>query len=250
MFLKTRTARLLSLALIAGSFGGAYQSTSHADAINLGQAANFAVFGYNNVLDPTPVDVNGNIGVGTGGKMEFHGTGLTIAGQAIYADSITSSNFATSALNGASINGQSFNGSITTGLANGQLLQNSAIAQQAGADIQTLATWAAAQSSNATFPGNMTVNTQNGSGSTYVADLSSLSITSGHTLSITGDSSDYYVFDINGGFTMSGSGSIVLNGVSSDHVLFNIEGTNHTVNISWLRDRIWGHFGLQRPHHR
>jgi hypothetical protein len=131
---------------------------------------------------------------------------------------------------GASIDGSSFTGTVSSP----QFVQNSTAATQAETDLQTLNTSAVAAGLNPT-PGSPTVInnrlslTANGQ---YVADLSSFSLSSGKILTLSGEASTTFIFDISGGWSMSGSGKIVLNGITPDEVLFNVTGTNQTVTAS------------------
>jgi hypothetical protein len=203
-------------------------------AFSLGDGVNFAVYGFGSgftdQLQPGAVTVNGNVGVGPGGNSILGGANVVISGQLIYSDPITSANFSASG-GPIKINGSAFNlaGSTTTqianGLAAGQLVQNSSMASQTKTDLQTLYSSVAGLSATAGAPSGALASslTWNGSGGNNVASLSSFGYSSGDTLTLNGSASDYFIFNISGGWSMSGSANIVLGAnVSPDHVLFNL----------------------------
>jgi len=206
--------------------GAGLASTAFADPYSLGSAGQFAVLGFGNgftnQFQPGPLTVNGNVGVGAGGDMILQGAGQTISGHVYYADPITASNFSATGTN--NINGMPCS-SFATCTGNGSVTQNTSLVTSASTAVAAMYNSAKALNAPTTGAptGNLSSNfTWNGNGGTNVASLTSLNLSSGDTLTLTGTASDFFVFNISGGWNMSGSGHIVLNGVSSDHVLFNL----------------------------
>ncbi len=155
---------------------------------------------------------------------------MVIGGQLMYSDPITSGNFSASG-GPISIHGGSFDLSGTTatqignGLAAGQLVQNSSMALQTTTDLQNLYTSVAGRSATAGAPAGALASafTWDGSGGNNVVRLTSFGYGSGDTLTLNGTASDYFIFDISGGWSMSSGAQIVLGAnVSPDHVLFNL----------------------------
>jgi hypothetical protein len=203
-------------------------------SFNLGNASNFAVYGFGtgftDELQPGALTVNGNVGVGPGGDSTLGGANVAISGQLIYSDPITTTTFAASG-GPISIHGSTFNlsGSTSTqianGLAAGQLVQNSSIALQTKTDLQNLYASVKGLSATAGAPSGALSSsfTWNGNGGNNVASISSFGYSSGDTLTLNGTASDYFIFNITGGWSMSGSAHIALGpNVSPDHVLFNL----------------------------
>jgi hypothetical protein len=203
-------------------------------AFSLGDGVNFAVYGFGtgftDQLQPGALTVNGNVGVGPGGNSILGGSGVKISGQLIYSDSISSGNFSASG-GPISINGSTFNlagttaNQIANGLAAGQLVQSSSIASQTKTDLQNLYGSVKALSATAGAPSGALSSsfTWSGSGGNNVATLSSFGYSAGDTLTLNGTASDYFIFDISGGWSMSSGANIVLGAnVSPDHVLFNL----------------------------
>ena len=196
-------------------------------AFSLGDGANFAVYGFGtgftDLLKPGALTVNGNVGVGPGGDSTLGGANVVISGKLIYSDTISAGNFTVSP-GTPSINGSDFT-TIANGLAAGQLVQNSAIALQTKTDLQNLYTSVQGLSATAGAPsGGLTSDfTWSGSGGNNVASLTSFGYSAGDTLTLNGTASDYFIFNISGGWSMSSGANIVLGAnVSPDHVLFNL----------------------------
>ena len=225
------TQRLFAAAFSAAVVILGLSPGAHASSISLGQAAKFAVYGFHDLFSPGPLTVNGNVGVAPGGDANLGGNGVVITGQLMYSDPITVSNFAPQGSLKATINGSAFNNSgttdlkITNGITAGQLVQSSAIALKAKTDLVALYNTAKALTTATPGAPSGALNSSfswTGNGGTNVAELTSLSLSSGRTLTFTGTASDEFILNISGDWAMSGSGAIVLNGVSSDHVLFNL----------------------------
>jgi len=164
--------------------------------IVLGAAANFAVYGYGSLttqqLGNGPLSIDGNVGAGAGGKVSLSGAGVTIGGQILFADPVTSSNFTTASLSGATVNGSAFSGSISAGLASGQLVQNSAAAANAQADLLALYNASVGLASTAGAPTkDLTGNfSWTGSGGQNIANLNSFNYDKSDVLTLTGGAND------------------------------------------------------------
>jgi hypothetical protein len=209
------------------------QVTAHA-AFSLGEGVNFAVYGFGtgftDQLQPGALTVNGNVGVGPGGDSLLGGAGVVISGQLVYSGTISAANFSASG-GPITINGSTFNLSGTTatqianGLAAGQLLQNNPVALQTMTDLENLYTSVKGLSVTAGAPSGALTSDflWNGNGGDNVASLTSFGYSSGDTLTLNGSASDYFVFNISGGWSMSGDAEIILGAnVNPDHVLFNM----------------------------
>lgn len=216
---------------------------ARADIISqLDGAADFAAYVYGTgstlLISPTPVTVNGNVGVGHGGDANFHGSGLDITGQVKFADDITTSNF-TSDVTSSTIFGQAYNNNIPQSEAKGQLVPLDSNALSAATALDNLYAFAKVQTATAGSPSGNDVNgnsfTWNGNAGENVASLTNVNLSSGKTLTLVGSASSYFVLNVSGDWGMSGSGSIVLKdtsgrvfgqagytGPSPDNVLFNV----------------------------
>ncbi len=206
-------------------------SPALADPYSLGDAGNFAVYGFGtaftDLLEPGALTVNGNVGVGPGGDATLGGNTILITGK-IFDAAASSSNITFDGSYKGSINGNTCNAGSAcnaTYVGNGSLVTNSTIATNAKNDLISMYNAATAATTNQTVSTlqGFTKNLANGSPDTYVVDVTgntSLNST-GSSINLTGDASDFFIFNIDGSFTGSSGGHINLTGISPDHVLFN-----------------------------
>ena len=197
---------------------------------DLGAAANFSVLGYgtsasNEFGDAVtgPASIIGNIGVGQDAKLTIGGSGSVVTQQVLYYDPITSTNFIVSPAGTLSINGSTCT-SLATCTANGSIARNQTLlgsADTAMANLYNSVSQLTATAGSVTqVTGSQTISVA--SNTTYVANISSLNLGNNMTLTLQGDSTDYFVFNITGNFNGNGTGKITLNGVADDHVIFNL----------------------------
>lgn len=209
---------------------------------DLGAASNFTVLGQNDTLEPGALTVGGNVGVEGGGKLTIGGTGVVVSGNADYYNPITSSNFVLSPPGTLSIDGKNCS-SLSTCKGNGSVVQNQTLVGNATTALGTL--YDSVVNLTGTSSGVTNFKTVSslahfsltmGSNVNYVVDVSGSSTLNSafNSVNITGNATDYVVFNIlNGaGFTGSSGGAINLNGISADHVLFNFActGTGNNCN--------------------
>ena len=192
----------------------------------LGDAANFAVLyeGNGNQLQFNNSNITGNIGIGavngTTGQFAGNGPG-TITGN-IEFFAANSGQFSNS---GVTINGSvSYNNNGTGGTSNvdGDLTSLNNLSQNLGLESGTSLAISAGGSVNASS------GTLDGSGN-RVFTVSSVSFPNG-TFTITGASTDYVVINVphlGGGPAFNGS-IVLAGGITSDHVLFNLDAGNYT----------------------
>jgi hypothetical protein len=209
-------------------------SWASAGVINLGNASNFAVYGFGtgftDQLGVGPITVNGNVGVGPGGDSSLEGNNVVITGRLYYSSTaIAGTNFSTSGgpwtINGSTQNSGTDATNLANWKANGSIVDNSAIASNAKTDLLNLYAAAKVLSATAGAPtGSLSSDfTWTGNGGTNVATLTSFNYSSGDVLTLNGSANDEFILNISGGWNMSGSAEIVLGpNVSADHVLFNV----------------------------
>lgn len=228
-----RRAPFVACASIVCLFSACASVSSLAATINLGSAANFAVYGFGtsftDELGVGPIHVNGNVGVGPGGDASLEGNTVVISGKLYYSDTATAgTNFSTSGgpwtINGSTQNSGTDATNLANWKSNGSVVDNSSIATQAKTDLLSLYAAVKSLSPTAGAPsGNLTSDfSWTGSGGNNIASLTSFGYSAGDVLTLTGTASDTFIFNITGGWSMSGSAVIVLNGISADQVLFNM----------------------------
>jgi hypothetical protein len=170
--------------------------------------------GANIQLSSGPLQVNGNVGIGSMGLVHLSG-GATLLG-ALYADPL-----ATILVDG----GSAFGGG--TNIISFAAIQNAAIAENTAAALLT---------PTQTFPnGIQTATTIIGNGGQNVIAVNGqLHLSSGQNLTISGGPSDTFIFNFaqGAGFQLDGGASIILNGVSPNNVLFNFPGTGQQIQTS------------------
>lgn len=83
-----------------------------------------------------------------------------------------------------------------------------------------------------------------GNGNCNVISLTSIKFDSKSTLRISGSASDYFIFNITGGYTQANVTSVqLIGGVTSDHILWNFigdGGTDNTINFGSASAKIGG----------
>lgn len=206
MFLKTRAARLLSLALIAGGFGGAFQNTSRADSVNLGQSANYAVLGFNSLQDNfSLVTVNGNVGVG--GTSSLH----IFAPSAVNGNVLvgTGASFTNDKAGNTNVSGTVSTGQNLTGAVNDAISAYNTYTALAPTQIR----------SGISSPTIIT-----GNGGTNVIDING-DISSALTLN--GNANDLFILNVTGNINLGGSDGILGGaGINPNQIVIDLIGTD------------------------
>ena len=219
--IKGRLVRTLALAVLAaGMLTGAHGAA--ADPITLGSAGSYGLLlGTNETLTTNGLHVSGDIGLSASNKVNLSGY-LTVGGNA-YLDG-------TPTVSGG--------GSYSVA---GSIVTQSMTAIDAAAN--SASTTAGALAANLTVSGGaINVNSSTNSivikavqnASENVLNISSLSLTNG---SITFDDNGYtnakFIINVTGAFSMTNAALIKgINGASADDIIFNIEGTGTTVNLT------------------
>jgi hypothetical protein len=199
-------AVLLALVLLAPK--------SSATALNLGEAANYALFAGPNANSFSFMgasNVTGNVAIGSGGQINWS-LPATITGNMYVAD-------ATANNSGVTVNGSTYT--------NYNL-------DQAVSDAQAAASLAASLTPTTTVLGgriNVTSAAQSltlkATGAQTVLDVSSITLTNGN-LTLNGTANDVFIINVTGqqGLNTSGSSSILLTGgLTASDVLFNVEAS-------------------------
>lgn len=208
MFFKTRTARLLSLALIAAGFGGAFQSTSRADTVNLGQSANYAVLGFNSLQDNlSAVTVTGNVGVADTSNLRVFapsivtGNVLVNTGATFTDDKPTSQN-----IGGTVSTGQNLSGAVSDAMS-------------------AYNTYKALTATPAnTYSGISSATTITGHGGTNVIAVNG-DITS--SITFNGSASDLFILNVTGNITLTGTDSILGgSGINPNQIVIDLIGSD------------------------
>jgi len=189
---------------------------------SLGGGTSFAVLfeGPGSLTVESGSTITGNIGIGSGSFIA-QGPGTSTINGSIEFAAANSGQFSSSNTN--------YTPALSAGV--NPLYSQSAVTSALNT-INSLSTTLGGESGTSTGIGNggsVTVtNGKQDSNGNYVFAVSSISLTSGHTFTINGTSSEYVVFNIAGNVGNPGlDGSIVLSGgITSDHVLFNYTGGN------------------------
>jgi len=219
--IKGRLVRTLALAIVAaGLVAGAHGAA--AAPITLGSAASYGLLlGTNETLTTNGLRVNGNLGLSASDKVNLSGN-LTVTGNAYIDGSPTVSGGGS-----YSVAGSIITQSMTT----------------IGAAANSASTTAGALAANLTVAGgaiNVTSSTNSivikavQNASENVLTISSLALSNG---SITFDDNGFtnakFIINVTGGFSMTNAALIKgINGASGDDIIFNIEGTGTTVNLT------------------
>jgi len=217
-------ARALSAAIFASALiclsGAAY-----GDSVPLGAASDYAVLYEGNgghTVHITNVTINGNIGVGGTGEVQFNGPG-TINGRLDFSASSSSQFHDT---NGKNAGPTSVNYSVTN-VTSALSTINSLSATLGGEAGTSLA-----------INGNMTINASSGTleivgGHRYrVFTITSYKENDGKLVTINGDKAgDIVVFNLLGNSNTNLGGDVKLNGLTDDQVVWNFASTK-TENVN------------------
>jgi len=109
------------------------------------------------------------------------------------------------------------------------VITNPTLLTQNDTDALNASTTAAALSPTQTFPSSITTNTTvTGNGGLNVIKINGdINLGSSNSLTLSGKASDVFVVNVTGTLKFTGSGGLLLNGgVTANHVLYNILGTN------------------------
>ena len=203
-------------------------SAAKADAINLGAAGDYAVLGLNGAqvnLSSGPLQVNGNVGTGANGSVNF--SSGTVTGR-IDRDPSASVNIS---------GGTTFvNGGVHS--VNFSPIQSAALAQASSAATLTATQTFSSITNPVTISSNQAVNVVSVTGDIHL---------SGGTFAIDGSASDEFIFNVVGGFELSGNTNMTLSGgITADHVLFNFLGSGMQVQTSGQSSTVGTFLGLDR----
>jgi hypothetical protein len=182
--------------------------------INLGSAANYAGLELGASLftiSKVTTTITGNIGLPANGSLDFSGGG-TISG------SIDAGAGASLAISGGST-------------AHGGIDQPDAAVAQAVADAKSAANYYSGLTPAATLS-SVSGGSYSGSGGLHVYDVTGDMSLSRTNLTLTGTSSDLFVFNIDGVLNLQGGSNIVLVGLNANQVLFNLIGTGAKMTTS------------------
>jgi hypothetical protein len=187
---------------------------SSATALNLGEAANYALFAGPNANSFSFMgasNVTGNVAIGAGGQINWS-LPATVTGNMYLADASANSS-------GVTVTGSTYT--------NYNL-------NQAVSDAEAAATLAASLSPTTSVLGgriNVTSASQSltlkATGTQTVLDVSSITLTNGN-LTLNGTANDVFIINVTGqqGLNLSGSSSILLTGgLTASDVLFNVEAS-------------------------
>ena len=167
------------------------------------QGANFAAIGLGNSdfqLSSGPLQVNGNLGIGTSGL--FHLSGGATLNSTLYADPTAQ----------VQIDGGS-------GVMGGTVTQSMSPLQTAALNLSNSS---GALTPTQTFAQITSPTTIAGSGGQNVISVTgTFHLSGGSNLTITGGPSDTFVFNVPNGLQLDGGSNIILSGVSPNQVLFN-----------------------------
>lgn len=223
MFLKTRTARLLALGLVSIGFGGAFQSASRANSLDLGVLSNYAVvdLGNGTTFGQNSGPVAGNELLGNGVKAAFSGGnngGLTNGGILYYDSTVLGTNTFSQLQNPP-----------TT------MLVPNTVTAAALAQAQSVSDAASALTATQTFSDLTSATTLVGNGGLNVIDVATI-----ESLKLSGTANDVFVFNVSGLFNTNQA--MILGGVLPSHILFNFTGTSGHVFQTSGGDTVYGTF--------
>lgn len=186
---------------------------AHADSfsdLGVGSDYNYAVFQLGGAtINLSNVTVNGNVAVRTGGNI---------------------SNMAPSTVNGDVYESQTGQYSGPGALAGAIFVNSAAMTAGYNAAIQ-----AAGDAANAAFTQNIagTVNgatSINGNGGLNVIDIGGGINLNNANLTLNGGANDYFIINVAGNMTLTGTASLNTNGVALDHILYNFVSANAQIN--------------------
>jgi choice-of-anchor A domain-containing protein len=195
-----------------------------ATTVTLASAANYGILtGQKESLTFSGgLSLAGNLGIGSSSTLKFTGSGNAISGTE-YKDSSVSTSGSASISGGVVTQSMStaINDAVTAATTAASLAATPGLTAQGG-------------SINVTSSSNSIVIKAVQNASENVLNISSLSLTNG---SITFDDNGYtnakFIINVTGGFTVGNNAVIKgINGAGADDIIFNIEGTGSTVNLT------------------
>jgi len=214
----TTTYRTVRWAALAALMIAVFAVPVRADEVPIGAASQYAILyegdgGHN--LSITNVTINGNVGVGGSGKVQFNGPG-TIKGRLDFSAS-NSGQF--SDTNGSNVGPTSVNYNVAgvTNALNSVNSLNAMLGAEAGTSININLSGSAGLSVNAS------AGTLDAHGN-RIFDVTGFNTTNGNTITINGDAAgDNVVFNFIG-LNANFNNQVKLVGLNSDQVLFNFVG--------------------------
>ena len=214
----TTTYRAVRWAALAALMIAVFAVPVRADEVPIGAASQYAILyegdgGQN--LSITNVTINGNVGVGGSGKVQFNGPG-TIKGRLDFSAS-NSGQF--SDTNGSNVGPTSVNYNVAgvTNALNSVNSLNAMLGAEAGTSININLSGSAGLSVNAS------AGTLDAHGN-RIFDVTGFNTTNGNTITINGDAAgDNVVFNFIG-LNANFNNQVKLVGLNSDQVLFNFVG--------------------------
>jgi PEP-CTERM motif len=215
--------RAASSAIIAAAvFLTISSSPAHASFIGLGQAGNYVMFDVSNSQwQMNNATSSGDMAAGPGTTYNWSGGAGPYSGIVYYQTGGTV----------PPVNNLGGTPKPTTSATD---------LMQAVLDARVAAASAASLTANLVVSGNQITNTTgtitgNGPGSENVIDLTQVNMTNG-TVLINGTASEDFIFRVSGQFNVGNSSIRATGGVTPDHILWYISGTNQTVkspNGAW-----------------
>jgi hypothetical protein len=200
---------------------------THAAPITLGTAANYGVLvGSGQTLDLNGgVAIAGNVGVGSGSSVQT--SSINVISGTVYQDSgVSNVNTGLTFVTGGTVTA-----SMASTVSSALTASNAAAALSATAGMtnQNGAIALNGQSLTIKAVTNLSENVL------YISSLSLLNSTL--TFDDNGYTNAKFIIDITGGFSVSSTGALKsviqgINGASADDIIFNIEGTGTTVNLT------------------
>lgn len=191
-------------------------ATAGAQNINLGAASNYSVFGLGDTsmtMSSGNTRVNGNVGLASGSHLDFSGGGIVNGG--VFSDSgvnihVSGNSQATGGFHVADLS-QAANDAISA--------SNNAASLTANMDLNSITN----STGTINAAGNLTVIKVDGN----------VHLSGGGSLTLNGNSHDFFVLNIYGGWeTSGGSKTLLTGGLTANHVLYNFVGSGGSVNFS------------------
>lgn len=200
---------------------------SEASSLSLGLAANYAVLDYNSgstFLFNGSTEVAGDVAMAQNTKINF--VKPAVINGTLYEDSgVTGTN------NGITITGGTKSASLATAVSEASSASTTAKGLTATGTI-------AGGSVSVTNPGNSV--TFNGVAGQNVVDLTNFTLNGGGTFTIHGTSSETFIINVSGNFTVPDGKIVLTGGVTANNVLFNITGTGATVTMGGPSSEVLG----------
>jgi len=199
-----------------------------ASAFSIGGGSDYAILfegGGGNTMQVTNVTVNGNVGVGNTGNLTDSGPS-TINGRIDFSASNTGQFSNNNAAN--VFTGPFYNVAAVTNALNDVNSLNTSLGGESGTDVN--------------INGSTTINASAGMfhGSDSVFNVTGFNTTNGDTLTINGDGVHDVVLNFNG-LSANFNNQVMLNGLTSDHVLYNFVGGSNLTGGPTLQINDNGH---------